>query len=117
MTAEKKRIPEWARKGRENDLTWIQENLDIFNIAATIGHKDFGRGVIVVDTSLQSVEGMGHPFGYFSMEQIEDYDDEETKHIVRKYNLEQEFVLVLLKPGDRTSTYRICIQRRKSAGG
>lgn len=107
MTAENKRIPEWAREERGHDLAWIQENLDIFYLAAGVAYEDAGRGAIVVDTTVQPVEGLGHPFGYFAQEQIEEYDDEGTKRIVQEYDPDQEFVLVLLKAENRTSTYRI----------
>jgi hypothetical protein len=45
--------------------------------------------------------GAGHPFGYFSQEQIEELGDEDTSRMVTEYEPAQEFVVVLLKREDR----------------
>jgi hypothetical protein len=58
--------------------------------------------------------GAGHPFGYFSQEQIEELGDEDTGRMVTEYDPEQEFVVVLLKPSDRASTYRVGVIARGS---
>ena len=107
MTPENKNLPEWARQEREGDLGWIRENLDVFDFAARIAYEGPGRGAIVVDTTAQPARRGGHPFGYFTQEQIEEYDDEDTERMVREYDPEREFVVVLLKPENRTSTYRV----------
>ena len=106
-------IPNWARRERESDLGWVRENLHVFWPAATVAFKDIGRGAIVVDTTWQPAPGLGNPFGYLSQEQIEEYDDEDTKRLVREYNPKKEFVVMLLKPDDRSSTYRVRPQRRR----
>lgn len=107
MSPERRHIPEWARRERESDLSWIQENLDVFEVAARIAYEESGRGAIVVDTTVQPLAHGGHPFAYFSQAQIEEDEDEDIKRMVRKYDPQQEFVLVLLKEKDRTSTYRV----------
>lgn len=111
-TPENKRIPDWARRERAEDLAWIQENLDVFDFAARLAYEGAGRGAIVVDTTVQPAPGGGHPFAYFSQEQIEEYEDEDTTRMVKEYEPEQEFVLVLLKEEGRTSTYRVRPQWR-----
>jgi hypothetical protein len=57
--------------------------------------------------------GAGHPFGYFSQERIEELGDEDTNCMVTGYDPAQEFVVVLLKPQDRASTYRLGVVARK----
>ena len=111
MSPEGRKLPEWARRERGQDLTWIQENLDVFEIAARTAYQETGRGAIVVDTTVQPHPDLGHPFAYFSQEQIEEDEDEDIKRLVRGYDPEREFVVVLLKKKDRTSTYRIRPQR------
>ncbi len=105
--------PDWAQKERQGDQAWIAENFHIFLPTVKIAFKDIGRGAIVVDTTQQPDRGGGHPFAYFSQEQLEDFDDKETQRLVREYNPKNEFVVMLLKEDDHTSTYRIRPQRRK----
>ncbi len=106
-------IPDWAQKERQGDMAWIRKNFHNFWPAATAAFKDMGRGAIIVDTTSQPAPGAGHPFAYFPQEQIEEHDDENTKRLVREYKPQNEFVVMLLKEDDRTSTYRIRRQKRK----
>jgi len=107
MTPENRRIPDWARRERQRDLEWIRENLFIFWPAATDAYVELGRGAIVVDTTQRPIPGLGNPFGYFIQAEIEKKDDEDAKRMVREYDPDREFVLVMLKPKDRTSIYRV----------
>lgn len=107
MTPENRNIPDWAQRERQVDFAWIQENLDVFSAAATLAFEDAGRGAIVVDTTLQPIPGAGNPFGYFSLEQLEEQADNDTKRMAAEYDPTQEFVLLLLKSDDRTSAYRV----------
>src|SRR5947208_8492001 len=100
-------IPNWAREERERDLAWIKENMLLFREAAQSAFRQGGRGAIVVDTTSLPVEGMGHPFGYYLQESIEGTGDEDVKRMVAEYQPEREFVIVLLKPEERTSSYRV----------
>ena len=109
----RRKIPEWARQERQAELGWIRENAFVFWPAASRAYKDLGRGVIIVDTTQQPNPGGGHPFGYFVQEQIEASDDEDTKRMVQEYNPIKEFVVMLLKPDDRSSTYRVKRQRKR----
>jgi hypothetical protein len=107
MRLEQSPIPDWACRERLDDLAWIAENLDLFWAAATSAFEDAGRGAIVVDVTIQPVRGIGHPFGYFSREQIERGTNADTRRLVSEYDPTQELVVMLLKHGGRVSTYRL----------
>lgn len=107
MGAERRDTPEWARKEREGDLAWIQENASVIQFVARTSHEAGGRGVVAVDTTFNALPEFGLAFAYFSQEAVDELYDEDTKRMVREYDPDHEFVLVLLKPEDRTSTYRI----------
>jgi hypothetical protein len=100
-------IPDWAREERQKDIAWIRENMLIFREAARTAFRGGGRGAIVVDTKSLPVEGMGHPFGYYLQATIEHSGDEDVQRMVGEYDPSQEFVIVLLKPEERTSSYRV----------
>lgn len=107
MSAENKKIPDWAQQERQQDMDWIRENAGLFQLAAAIAYEDSGRGAIVVDTTTQPVPGIGHPFGYFDQETVGEDFDEDTKRMVQNYEPTEENVIVLLKQERRSSTYRI----------
>ena len=109
MPPEHRDIPDWAQRERQGDLGWIAENLDVFSAIASVAFENTGRGAIVVDTTSQAMPGAGHPFGYFSQDQIEELGDEDTNCMVTEYEPAQEFVVVLLKRDDHVSTYRVGI--------
>ena len=106
------RFPTWAERDRAGDLAWIEENLHVFWPVAHQGYEDQGRGAIVVDTT-QRPTGEGHPFGYFPRPMVEQTADEDAQRMVREYDPACDFVAVLLKTRDRTSTYRIRVHPRK----
>ena len=107
MTPENGDIPDWALRERPADLGWLAENLDAFWTAATTVFENAGRGAIVVDTTLEPIPGKGNPFAHFSQEQVEEHGNQDTSRLVAEYDPAQELVVVLLKFGDRTSTYRV----------
>ena len=108
MLPERPHLPDWARHEREADLEWIEEQLSSFWTTATAAFEAQGRGAIVVDTTSRPDPKAGHPFGYFPEDQIEAYGEEGINRMTSEYNPEHELVVVLLKPQDRTSTYRVC---------
>ena len=107
MTPETSDIPDWARRDRQADFEWIGENFDVFRTAATDAFQGVGRGAVVVDTTSRPVPDAGNPFGYFSQEQVVEQGDDNTKRMVTQYDPTREFVLVLLKSANRTSSYRV----------
>lgn len=106
---ENRALPEWARRERRQDMEWIGENFYIFWPLAIATFQVTGRGAIVVNTTLQPVLGLGHPIAYYPQAMIEEMTNEDLKRMVREYNPQGEFVVHLLKPKDRVSTYRIGI--------
>ena len=106
MSKEKPGIPDWAQQERLADLAWISQYLEAFWVAASFAYRQSGRGAIVVDTTTQ-MPGAGHPFGYVKQIDFEALDDADTQRILREYEPASEFVVLLWKTGDRTSTYRV----------
>ena len=114
MTPETENIPEWERREHQPDFTWIVEDLDVFWLFASHAFEDTGRGAIVIDTRVEPIPGAGHPVGYFSQERIEENTldsskDERVRRMVAEYHPTQEYVLVLLRPGDNASAFRVGI--------
>jgi hypothetical protein len=103
----RQRIPGWAKRERLSDIAWIGENVHVFQPAAQQQYQALGRGAIVVDTTVQPSADAGHPFTYYSQEQVNKTDDEDAQRMVREYDPEVDMVIVLLKPQDRVSVYRI----------
>ena len=100
------RVPEWARRERPFDHAWIIENLPVLWPAAQKQYQVLGRGSIVVDTTVQPT-GAGHPYTYLTQQQIDERRDRDAQRMVREYDPVAEMVVVLLKPKDRMSVYRL----------
>ena len=113
MTREQDTLPEWARREREGDMEWIRENLYIFWPVATDAYVQAGRGAIIVDTTRRPLKGLGHPFSYFAQSFVEDRDVEDVKRLVREYDPDSELVVVMLKSGERISSYRVQVVHRQ----
>jgi len=111
MSPERQDLPEWARRGREGDRSWIHKNMNVFWPLAKNLFKKHGRGAFVVDTTWQPDTDSGHPFGYYTKGQL-DEEDEDVMRMVREYRPAKEFVIVLLKEDERQSSYRVKVQRR-----
>ena len=103
---EQRHIPDWAQRERGADLAWIRENLHVLWPMARQAYDEAGRGAIVVDTTIRPA-GLGHPFGYFPREMVEEYGNEDTLRMVLEYDPTREMVTVLLKTANRSSTYRV----------
>jgi hypothetical protein len=106
-------MPEWAMRERIGDLAWIENNLPVFWPIAQAGYEALGRGALVVDTTLR-VGDRGHPFLYFTHEQIIQSGDPDALRMVTAYDPAWEFVAVLLKDRDRVSSYRVGLPSFKS---
>jgi hypothetical protein len=121
MTPEDKPIPTWVGQERQRDFEWIDENVEIFWAAASAAFGEFGRGAVVVDMTTQPAADAGHPFGYLSQAELEQDGDQDIKRMLLEYNPSRELVLLILKPENRTSTYRIRADRwpilRDAIGG
>ena len=99
-------IPQWAERERTEDLAWIGENLQGFWKAARSGYEADGRGALVVDMVAMAT-GTGHQFGYVSEEKIRQFGGKDEIRMVGAYDPSWELVIVLLKPKDRISSYRV----------
>lgn len=100
-------IPSWAGRQRTSDLAWIMENWHIFWPAAQAQVAEKGRGAVVVDTTQQPVAGEGHPFAYYTEEQLKQIGESDALRMVAQYDSKNELVVVMLKHRGRVSTYRI----------
>ncbi|SRR6266496_1159364 len=109
-------IPDWAKEERQSDLAWIAENRSSFWPAAQAQFAAHGRGVIVVDTTVQPDPNTGNPMYYIPQEMAEKTDDEDTKRMLREYAPKREFVVLLVKPEGRVSTYRVQPVQRVEQG-
>ncbi len=105
MSVENK-IPAWAIQERQQDLDWIQTNLERFwQTASTLAQRN-GRGAIVVDAVAKPI-GEGNLFTYFSQVEMERFEDGDIQRLVSQYIPSDEFVVVLLKPNNHSSSYQI----------
>ena len=112
MTPEHSKIPDWAHQENQALSGW--EELDVFWFYASLAFENVGRGAVVVDTRARSEPGKGYQVGYFSQERIEanaltTSKHERIKRMVTEYQPTEEYVLVLFRPGDVVSSYRIGI--------
>jgi hypothetical protein len=99
-------MPAWAKRERGSDLIWITENMHVFWPAAQKQYQQHGRGAVVVDTTSRPT-GAGHPFTYYPQAQVNETEDEDAQRMVREYDPQSEMVIILLKPQDRVSVYRV----------
>ena len=106
MKLEANQIPDWAVREREQDRAWILENIVLFWETAVQGARLIGRGAIVADVAARSM-GERNLFAYFDQAEIQRFQNEQIDQFVQAYDPAQEFVIALLKPGERFSSYRI----------
>ena len=88
------------------DLDWIIHNLIVFAPAAASGHREFGRGTLIVDTSFEH-ENETCPFAYFPQEEIACYEDNELNQMVATYDPLEELVIILLKAEQLPRSYLV----------
>jgi hypothetical protein len=101
-------IPNWAERERTEDLAWIGENLQEFWKVARRGFESEGRGALVIDMVAMATN-TGHQFGYVAQEQILQLGAKDEIRMVGVYDPAWELVIILLKPRDRISSYRVGI--------
>jgi hypothetical protein len=107
-SGERDDIPDWAVREREQDLTWIRENMHVLLPAAKRAFEDSGRGAIIVDTNtvIEQAGHAGNPIYYLPEQQIVQNGWLPAIKMVREYEPTWEFVTVLMKR-NRESAYRI----------
>ena len=110
---ERRPLPPWAERERTEDLAWIGENLQEFWTVAHSGFEAEGRGALVIDIVAMAT-GTGHQFGYVSQEQIRPFGGKDEIRMVAAYDPSWELVIVLLKPRNRISSYRVGIPGQRS---
>lgn len=76
---------------------------------------EYAKGALVVDIT-QHPTGAGHRFSYFTEGLFAERDDPDVKRMIRQFDPEKEIVVVLLKPQDKISTYRVQVQPRATHG-
>ena len=107
MQLEQKQTPSRAKlKERWVELDWIIHNLIVFAPAAASGHRQFGRGALIVDISTEH-ENETCPFAYFSQEEIATYEDENIDTMIAAYDPLEELIIILLQGEQRSSSYRV----------
>lgn len=110
---ERRPIPAWAEREHREHMAWIAENLQDFWAVAKAGYEQEGRGALIVDTMVQPTGG-GHPFGYITQEQIRRLGSQDEMRMVAAYDPAWGLVIILLKPRERMSSYRIGIPGQQS---
>jgi hypothetical protein len=63
--------------------------------------------VVIVDTTVQPDPNAGHPMCYVPRELAEQTGDDDVARMLEEYAPEREFIVLLLKPEERTSIYRV----------
>lgn len=106
MAPEQNPLPAWAQRERWTDLSWIAQHLPAFHPVARAAYDAWGRGALVINTTVQVPE-RGHPFTYALQEEIARYEDKDIDRLVAEYVPDNELVVVLLKTEGRTSAYRV----------
>ena len=105
MQLEQERISSQTKlKERWVDLDWIIHNLIVFAPAAESGHREFGRGALIVDTSAHH-EAETYPFAYFPQEKIVTFADKDINQQIAAYDPLEELVIILLKPEQPPRSY------------
>ena len=107
MQPEHERISSQSKlKERWVDLDWITHNLIVFAPTAESGHREFGRGSLIVDISPEH-ENETCPFAYFPQQEIALYEDEEINQHITAYDPLEELVIILLKAEQLPRSYRV----------
>lgn len=89
-----------AEKAKE--LAWLREHISAFWVTAYEGHREQGRGAVVIDTTTKPL-GEDAPFYYVPQARFESQEDEVLLGLVKlisEYGSENQFVAVFIRPGN-----------------
>lgn len=89
-----------VEKARE--LAWLREHLAAFWVTAYEGHREKGRGAIVIDTTTEPL-GEDTPFYYIPQARFEAQEDEVSlglAKLITEYGPENQFVAAFIRPRD-----------------
>jgi len=89
-----------AEKTRE--LAWLREHLAAFWVTAYEGHREQGRGAVVIDTTTEPL-GEDTPFYYVPQARFEAQEDEVSlglAKLISEYGPENQFAAVFIRPRD-----------------
>ena len=106
MTRTETEIPTWAAQERTGDMGWIEAHQIQFWAVAVTSQAENGRGAIVVDTRV-FVTNAGHPYAYLEQGVLAEMDNADLQRLVAEYDPTEEFVIMLLKSENKSSTYRV----------
>ena len=106
MAPENQACLDWEQ---QLDFEWLAENLDIFRSVVVEATARHGRGAVAVDLIRPPVNG-GNLCVYWPQKHIDACAGEAVRALVREYEPESEVVVMILKPGDRISAYRLRVR-------
>lgn len=106
MSTERHRLTDWKAFSEDADRAWIRENIESFSALAMEQFDELGPGAILVDT-LSKNEVTGHPFWYLPQAAFEAMDDDNTLALMREIDPAEELIVILIKSGNLSSTYRV----------
>ena len=96
-----------TKHDRDLDLRWIGDNIGVIGSSAVEGYAKHGRGAFFADHTKDGVVPLVVYVPQSSGKLLD--DDPDAARMVRDYNPETEFVIVIVKRGDRASSYRVGI--------
>ncbi len=86
-------MPEWAKRERGNDLSWIRENMYVFWPAVQKAFREQGKGALMINTLIvaQHEGGAGNPMYYLTEKEIEESEKyPDALRMVRAYEPDWE---------------------------
>jgi hypothetical protein len=96
---------------RQTDLNWIAENLAVLSSKTESLYREHGKGALLIDHNKAGTEPNWH---YLPAAELP-REDGDTQRMVQRYDPEAQFVIVLLKSGDRQSSYQVGRQPKPAA--
>ena len=96
----------------DHDVAWIKKNRKACELTASKGYAKVGRGALVVNAATQSIPDGAYPFRYISQRQVKKTLGDDAKSVVKEYDPDDQFVLVLSKPRKRAVAYTLFRKHR-----